>query len=231
MTPTAWHCRDKILSLERPLIMGILNVTPDSFSDGGRFMAVDRAVAHGLRMVEEGADILDIGGESTRPGSLSVSMQTERDRILPVVRELSRLCDKPISIDTGKAEVARQALAAGACIVNDVTALLGDPAMCNVARESGAGVVLMHMKGLPRTMQKDPVYDDVVTEVHDWLAQRVAEVIRQGIRMERLAIDPGIGFGKTLQHNLALLGALERFLDLGPPLLVGLSRKGLVGAI
>ncbi|MDD5707261.1 MAG: dihydropteroate synthase [Kiritimatiellae bacterium] len=211
--------------------MGILNVTPDSLADGGSHNSVEAAVEYGLWLQSEGADIVDVGGESSRPGALPVSVEEECRRVVPVIRTLARAWNGPISVDTCKAVVAREALAAGACIVNDITALGGDPEMLAVVRESRAGAVLMHMQGTPENMQADPQYADVVAEVHDWLARRVREVTGAGIPRQRLAIDPGIGFGKTLEHNLALLGGLERFGDIGPPLLVGLSRKGFIGRI
>lgn len=211
--------------------MGILNVTPDSFSDGGAHDTTAAAVAHGLRLIAEGADLLDIGGESTRPGAVAVPLDEELRRVVPVVAELARQCDRPISIDTRKAEVARQALAAGACIVNDVTALTGDSAMADVICASGAGVVLMHMRGTPADMQLAPHYDDVLAEVSTWLARRREDVVAQGIAAEQLVLDPGIGFGKTLEHNLALLAGLERLAGLGAPLLVGLSRKRFIGQL
>jgi dihydropteroate synthase len=231
MSALFWQCGDRRLPLTRPLVMGILNVTPDSFSDGGRHDSVEAAVAYGLQMIEEGADIIDVGGESTRPGARPVPAAEECARVVPVIRALADATDRVISVDTRKAAVARRALAAGARIVNDITALTGDRDMLEVVRESGAGAVLMHMQGTPETMQEAPHYGDVVAEVHDWLARRVAEVMAAGMSEERLAIDPGIGFGKTLEHNLALLGALERFGEIGPPLLVGLSRKGFIGKI
>ncbi len=226
-----WQCGDMRLPLAQPLVMGILNVTPDSFSDGGTHDSVEAAVAHGLRMIEEGADIVDVGGESTRPGARPVPVDEECRRVVPVIRALAEASDRVISIDTRKAAVARRALAAGASIVNDITALTADRDMLAVVRDSGAGAVLMHMQGKPETMQQAPRYDDVVAEVHAWLARRVKEVTAAGVPGDRLAIDPGIGFGKTLEHNLALLGALTRFNEIGRPLLVGLSRKGFVGTI
>ena len=225
-----WFCRGQALPLSRPLVMGILNVTPDSFSDGGRHQTPKAAVAYGLRMVEEGADILDVGGESTRPGAEPVATNEECARVIGVIRELAEQTRTPISIDTRNPAVARAALDAGAAIVNDVTGLR-DPAMRAVVRACCAGAVIMHMQGEPRTMQRAPEYGDVVGEVYDWLRQRVDEVIADGVAAESVAIDPGIGFGKTSAHNLALLGALRRFAEMGPPLLVGLSRKRFIGDI
>ena len=213
---------------ERTLVMGIINVTPDSFSDGGRFFDPEVAVAEGVRMVADGADILDVGGESTRPGSDAVPAADERDRVVPVVKRLVAEVDVPISIDTRKAEVAAAALEAGATIVNDVTAGR-DPEMFGLVRDSGAALVLMHMKGEPKTMQENPVYDDVVREVHDYLAERVEAAVEAGIERERVAIDPGLGFAKTTPHSLTLMKETPAFLDLGRPLLVGPSRKSFIG--
>jgi dihydropteroate synthase len=209
--------------------MGIVNVTPDSFSDGGRFLDVDAAVSHGLRLVEEGADLLDIGGESTRPYSEPVAVDDELGRVIPVVERLAARTDVPLSIDTTKARVAREAVAAGAEIINDVTGLEGDPAMPEIARETGAAVVAMHMQGTPQTMQVDPRYDDVVAEIHDYLRQRRERLLAAGIEHHRICIDPGIGFGKTHEHNLTLAAHVARFLDIGCPILVGHSRKGFIG--
>jgi dihydropteroate synthase len=211
--------------------MGIVNVTPDSFSDGGRIRSTDDAVAHGLRLVDEGADLLDIGGESSRPGAEPVALDEELRRVIPVVEALSARLDVPISVDTTKAEVARRAIAAGASIINDIQALQGDPALVQVVAESGAAVVLMHMAGTPRTMQDDPRYGDVVREVRDALARRIADVEPLGIPRVRIAIDPGIGFGKTFAHNLELLRNLEQFANLGCAVLIGTSRKGFLGTM
>lgn len=217
------------LSLERPLVMGIVNVTPDSFSDGGRYYDPARAVAHARQLVEEGADILDIGGESSRPGAQSVSVEEELRRVLPVIEALAD-AGVPLSVDTVKAEVMRRAVVAGAAIINDIAALQA-PGTLEVAAESGAAVCLMHMQGEPRTMQADPRYGDVVTEVRDFLARRVAEAEAAGIAAERIIVDPGFGFGKRLEHNLALLRQLARFDDLGACVLAGLSRKSMLGEI
>jgi dihydropteroate synthase len=208
--------------------MGILNVTPDSFSDGGRFLDHERAVEHGLRMVEEGADLLDVGGESTRPGSDSVSVDEEVGRVRPVVKRLVAEVDVPISIDTRKAEVAAAALDAGATIVNDVSAGR-DPEMFPVARDAGAGLVLMHMLGEPKTMQDEPRYEDVVGEVRQYLADRIEMAEASGIDHERIAADPGLGFGKTSNHSLTLMRSIDALLDLGVPILVGPSRKSFIG--
>jgi dihydropteroate synthase len=220
-----WRTARRAFDLaHRGLIMGVLNTTPDSFSDGGLFEGVEEAVAQGLRLAAEGADILDLGGESTRPGAAAVGAEEEIRRVVPVIRELSARTDTAISIDTSKAEVARTALAAGAEIVNDVTALR-DPAMAGVVAEAGAAVVLMHMRGDPRTMQQDPSYDDVFTEVRDFLRASAAAAVSAGIAPERIALDPGIGFGKTVEHNLRLIAGLGSFASLGFPVLRGASRK------
>jgi dihydropteroate synthase len=207
------------------LIMGVLNVTPDSFSDGGSFLDRAAAVAHALDLAAQGADIIDVGGESTRPGAEAVGVDEELRRVVPVIRELRQRSDVLISIDTSKAAVAAAAVEAGADIVNDVTALLGDPEMPAVAARSGAGVVLMHMQGEPRTMQKCPHYTDVVAEVSEFLRQRISAAVGCGMAVERLAIDPGIGFGKKPEHNRALLQSLPAFTALGRPVLIGVSRK------
>jgi dihydropteroate synthase len=208
--------------------MGILNVTPDSFSDGGEFLDPARAVEHGLRMVEDGADIVDVGGESTRPGSESVSPEVERDRVVPVIERLAKDLDAPISVDTMKPEVAADAVKAGASIVNDVSGGR-DPAMFDLVRDTGAGLVLMHMLGDPRTMQNEPHYDDVVREVHAHLRERVLAAVDAGIEKDRLAVDPGIGFGKTSEHNLTLLKHCFAFRDLAVPVAFGASRKAFIG--
>ncbi|MBE7459297.1 MAG: dihydropteroate synthase [Zoogloeaceae bacterium] len=217
------------LSLERPLVMGIVNVTPDSFSDGGRHCDTARAAAHARQLVEAGADILDIGGESSRPGAQSVSVEEELRRVLPVVEALAGE-GIPLSVDTVKPEVMRQAVAAGASIINDIAALRA-PGALEAAAESGAAICLMHMQGEPRTMQADPRYGDVVAEVCDFLAQRVAAAQAAGIAAERIIVDPGFGFGKRLEHNLALLRHLHRFGGLGACILAGLSRKSMLGEL
>ena len=207
------------------VIMGIVNVTPDSFSDGGTFGDTDAAVAHGLRLAAEGAEILDIGGESTRPGAAAVSADEEQRRVLPVIEKLAASTKVAISIDTSKAAVARAALQAGAEIINDVTALQGDPDITTVAAETGAGVILMHMRGTPRTMQQDPAYENVVIEAADFLRERSKAVRAGGVAPDHIAIDPGIGFGKTVDHNLQLIAGLRTFADLGYPVVLGASRK------
>lgn len=210
--------------------MGVLNVTPDSFSDGGKYRRWDKAVSHGLQLVKDGADVLDIGGESTRPGAAAIDAEEEIARILPVVRVLAGETDVPLSIDTRKPAVAAAALDAGAVLVNDVGGLR-DPAMVDLIAATGAGACVMHMQGEPGTMQDDPHYDDVVADVLTFLRQRIARVAAAGVDERKLWIDPGIGFGKTLEHNLALLAALDRFAALGYPVLVGASRKRFIGAI
>jgi len=209
-------------------LMGIINVTPDSFSDGGFFFDHSAAIAHGMRLVQEGAAMLDVGGESTRPGADPVSVEDELKRVLPVIKELAANGAR-ISIDTSKAKVAEAAIEAGASIINDVTALRGDPSMAKIAAESGAGLVLMHMLGEPRTMQTDPRYDDVVTDVLDFLRERAAFAEEAGVSEASICIDPGIGFGKTKGHNLRLIASATRFIDTGYPVLYGPSRKNFIG--
>jgi dihydropteroate synthase len=229
--PHELHLPDRVLSLDRPLVMGIVNVTPDSFSDGGQHASTDTAVAHALALVEQGADLLDIGGESTRPGSLPVPLDEELARVLPVVTALKPRTSVPLSIDTSKAEVARQCLAAGAHLINDVTALRGDPDMAEVVRGSGAAVVLMHMQGTPASMQQHPHYDDVVAEVGQFFQERLHTAAERGIASQRTVLDPGIGFGKTAVHNLQLLARLDQFQRLGRPVCLGVSRKGFLGKL
>jgi dihydropteroate synthase len=227
-----WRCRGRELPLgEKTLVMGIVNVTPDSFSDGGMFADADAAVKHGVRLLEEGADVLDVGGESTRPGSDPVDADEERRRVLPVLEGLRREAPEAVlSVDTRKAAVAADALDAGADVVNDIGAG-ADPAMFDVVVRTGAGIVLMHMKGEPKTMQVDPTYEDVVGEVHSFLAERIAAAVSAGVGPDGLCVDPGIGFGKTLAHNLELLRAIDTFRDLGAPVLAGVSRKRFVGEL
>lgn len=210
--------------------MGVVNVTPDSFSDGGRFFDVADAIAHGLRLADEGADILDIGGESTRPGAAAVAVAEEIDRVLPVIEGLKGR-GKIISIDTRNAATMRAALKAGARFINDVTALRGDPDSLAVAAESEAAICLMHMQGEPQTMQQNPSYENVVTDVKTFLATRIAACVEAGIDKSRLVVDPGIGFGKMLSHNLTLLKELGAFQELGVPLLLGVSRKSFIEKI
>lgn len=219
------------LELQFPAVMGIVNVTPDSFSDGGRFFAADAALEQGLTLVREGAAIVDIGGESTRPGSELVSLDEELRRVIPVIEALAGRVGVPISVDTMKADVARRALAAGAALLNDVSALRYDDEMVDVVAETGCPVCLMHMQGMPKTMQEDPRYDDVVDEVLAFLEERMAFALARGVREEQIMVDPGIGFGKTVAHNLTLLDGLDRFTSLGRPVLLGASRKRFLGAI
>ncbi|MDQ7780992.1 MAG: dihydropteroate synthase [Planctomycetota bacterium] len=238
----------------RTAIMGIVNVTPDSFSDGGKFKSIETAVSHALQLEKDGADIIDIGGESTRPGAESVDARVEMDRVIPVIREVARTSRIPISIDTAKSAVARAAVEAGACIVNDITALRGDPGMVRVIADSGAAVVVMHMQGVPRTMQVNPVYTDVVAEVVSFLRERkesflaeagqacggecvaapvapAREETAQRAFSSRVVVDPGIGFGKTTAHNLEILARLDEFAAIGCPVLIGTSRKSFLGHV
>lgn len=222
----ALRCKSRTLSLDTPVVMGVLNVTPDSFSDGGMHHQLDSAVRHARQLQAEGAAIIDVGGESTRPGAAPVSEQEELDRVIPVIERLSRELDVLISVDTMKPAVMRAAVRAGAELINDVNALRA-PGALEVVQTSGAAVCLMHMQGEPRTMQAAPQYSDVVAEVRDYLADRIWVCEKAGIAKDRLVIDPGIGFGKSLEHNLALLGRLQVLTNLACPLLVGVSRKSL----
>jgi len=226
-------CRKRTFDFsERPFIMGIVNVTPDSFSDGGSYFSPEQAVAHGLRLAEEGADIIDIGGESTRPGAAPVSAAEETERVLPVIAELAANIDVPLSIDTTKAEVARKALAAGAEIVNDVSALRFDPEMGDVVAAARVPVVLMHMRGTPRTMQHAIHYQSLIEDIRSFLEARIEYAVRAGIALDNIIIDPGIGFGKSIEKdNLAILKNLAAFTALGRPVLVGTSRKGFIGKL
>jgi dihydropteroate synthase len=221
---------NQILDLARPNVMGILNVTPDSFSDGGRFIGRDAALGQALAMVNEGADIIDIGGESTRPGATAVSVDQELQRVIPVIEAVREVTSLPISIDTSKPRVMREAVAAGASLINDVRALREEGAL-EAAAELGVPVCLMHMRGEPRTMQEQPQYKDVVAEICDFLAGRVEACEGAGLNRGQLLVDPGFGFGKRLEHNLELLRRLGEFRRLGLPLLVGISRKSMIGAI
>lgn len=223
-------CKGRALPLDRPRIMGIVNVTPDSFSDGGEHATFDAALAHGLKLAEEGADALDVGGESTRPGAAPVSLAAELDRVVAVIEALAQRIEIPISVDTSKPDVMRAAVAAGAGMINDVNALRGELAL-DTAAELAVPVCLMHMQGEPRSMQEAPQYADVVGEVHRFLAERVFACELAGIDKRQVLVDPGFGFGKTLQHNLQLLSGLERFRDLGAGVLVGWSRKASIGEL
>lgn len=223
-------CGGHILTLDRPQVMGIVNVTPDSFSDGGAHASTDAAVAHGLLLVEQGADLLDIGGESTRPGAAEVSVDEEIARVVPVIEQLAARTGVPISVDTSKPEVMRAAVAAGAGLINDVCALRRDGAL-DAAAGLRVPVVLMHMQGEPRSMQDAPHYDDVVGEVHRFLTERIFAAEMAGIAKKHIVIDPGFGFGKDTTHNLTLLAQFERFVELGVPVLAGLSRKRSLGEL
>ncbi len=226
----ALYCGNRRLDLSRPRVMGILNVTPDSFSDGGCHATVEAALAHARRMVADGAHLIDVGGESTRPGAAPVSVQQELDRVVPVVERIARELDTCISVDTSTPEVMRAVAAAGAHLLNDVRAL-GRPGALAAAAATGLPVCLMHMRGEPGTMQQSPHYDDVVAEVMAYLRERMDACLAAGIAADRLLVDPGFGFGKNLAHNLALLARLQAFAALDAPLLVGLSRKSMIGAV
>ena len=223
-------CAGRVLKLDRTRVMGIVNVTPDSFSDGGAHASTDAAVAHGLALAAQGADILDVGGESTRPGAAPVPLEEELRRVVPVIERLARETALPVSVDTRKPEVMRAAVQAGAGMVNDVGALRGDGAL-ETAAALGVPVVLMHMLGEPGSMQDDPRYDDVVADVHRFLAERIFAAELAGIARKNIVVDPGFGFGKTTGHNVLLLAGLERFAELGVPLLAGLSRKRSIGEL
>lgn len=223
-------CAGRILKLDRPQVMGIVNVTPDSFSDGGVHDTTDAAVAHALSLVEQGADLLDIGGESTRPGAGEVPLEEELRRVVPVIEQLAARVEVPISVDTSKPEVMRAAVQVGAGMINDVYALRRDGAL-DAAAALGVPVVLMHMQGEPRSMQAAPGYDDVVGEVHRFLAERIFAAEMSGIAKQRIVVDPGFGFGKDTAHNLQLLAQLQRFVELGVPVLAGLSRKRSIGQL
>ncbi|MBN1794912.1 MAG: dihydropteroate synthase [Candidatus Omnitrophica bacterium] len=231
-TAHIWRLTDRVLDVSKKvLIMGVLNVTPDSFSDGGKYQGREEAVKRALEMVEEGADIIDIGGESTRPGACAVSAAEELERTIPVVSELSHAVSVPISIDTTKAVVARQAIEHGAHIVNDVSGLVRDPGMLEVVKESACGCIVMHMRGTPQTMQEEAVYGDVVSDVIYELTERLQAAQKAGISPESLAIDPGIGFAKRLKHTAILLNRLDEFHVFGRPVVTGLSRKSFIGEI
>jgi dihydropteroate synthase len=225
-----WRCQERVFDLSRPAVMGILNVTPDSFSDGDRYSSIDAALSRAAQMIAEGAAIIDVGGESTRPGAEAVSVEVELARVLPVITGIAASSDVAISIDTSKPEVMAAAVAAGACIINDVYALRAFGAR-EVAAKTRAGVVLMHMQGEPRTMQESPRYEDVVGEVIGFLQTQRDACVADGIAPESIAVDPGLGFGKQLSHNLALFKALPKFAVLRSPLLIGVSRKNVIGKI
>jgi dihydropteroate synthase len=229
--PNVWKTARRNLQLTRPLIMGILNVTPDSFSDGARYLDPQRAVEHAEKMLSEGADIIDIGGESTRPGATALSAREETTRVAPIIAEIANKTGCVISIDTWKSAVAREAMAAGAEIINDISGFTFDAHLADVASETGAGVVLMHTRGAPDTMQRNTGYDDLIGEINQGLRRSVETALAAGIQWERIAIDPGIGFGKNCSGNLEILGRLREFSALGLPLLVGASRKSFIGAI
>jgi dihydropteroate synthase len=227
-----WKIGDRIFNLsQHGLIMGVLNITPDSFSDGGNFLAADNAVEHGLRMAAEGADIIDVGGESTRPGAQPVAAEEELNRVIPVIERLRRKSDVVISIDTSKAEVARAAVQAGACVVNDVTGGRGDKGMMPLVAETKSAFIIMHMQGNPQTMQINPRYTDVVSEIFDFFRQQYDRAIGYNIDPMAIAFDPGIGFGKTLEHNLDLLARLERLRVHDRPIVVGVSRKSFLAKL
>ena len=229
---TQWKLRDTTLRFaDRPLLMGILNVTPDSFSDGGHFSDHKAALEHARELVSAGADIIDVGGQSTRPGSGRIEAEEELRRVMPVIEPLCRDLHVPVSIDTYYSAVAKEAVAAGAEIINDITACRGDAKMAPLAAQCGVGVCIMHMQGTPQTMQEDPSYENVVDEVFDYLVLRRDELVSVGIEPQRIAVDPGTGFGKTTRHNLTLLGNVKRFGALGHPVLVGPSRKGFIGRV
>ena len=229
-TGTTTHPLARALAARRPLVCGVLNVTPDSFSDGGRFHSFDQAVERGRTLAAEGADLIDVGGESTRPGSRPPTLAEELDRVVPVVEALGRQVPVPVSVDTSRPEVMREAVAAGASMVNDVRALRS-PGALEAAAELGVPVCLMHMQRSPESMQEDPRYRDVVVEVRTFLAERMRACLDAGIRQEHLVVDPGFGFGKTLTHNVALLASLDAFTGLGVPVMVGLSRKSVLGQL
>ena len=227
------HCPRCVIELpaNRTLVMGVLNVTPDSFSDGGRFYTPDQAIPRAMLMVEEGADIIDIGGESSRPGGMPVSPQDEINRIVPVIEKVAKQTPIPISVDTYKAVVARAALDAGAQIINDITAMTSDPTMLPFAAKTGVPIILMHMLGTPLTMQTNPQYQNVISDIINYLNNAILNAKKAGVKEEQIVIDPGIGFGKTLSHNLTILHRLSEFLHLNRPILVGVSRKSFIGKI
>ena len=227
-----WTVRDFVFKFPRPMVvMGVVNTTPDSFSDGGHFLDTDMATDHGLRLADEGAEIIDIGGESTRPGSEPVSATEEMRRVVPVIERWAKRCGAVISIDTQKPAVARAALDAGASIVNDIAANRESPEMWQIVAEAKAGYICMHMQGTPQTMQAEPHYDDVLREVGDFFSERLARLAEQGVSGEQVALDPGIGFGKELKHNIKLLSGIHELIMSGRPLLIGASRKSFIGKL
>jgi dihydropteroate synthase len=227
-----WTVRDFVFKFPRPMVvMGVVNTTPDSFSDGGHFLDTDMATDHGLRLADEGAEIIDIGGESTRPGSEPVSATEELRRVVPVIERLAKRCGAVISIDTQKPAVARAALDAGASIVNDIAANRESPEMWQIVAEAKAGYICMHMQGTPQTMQAEPHYDDVLREVGDFFSERLARLAEHGVSGEQVALDPGIGFGKELKHNIKLLCGIHELIMSGRPLLIGASRKSFIGKL
>jgi dihydropteroate synthase len=232
MAATQWKIAGQTIDVsQHALVMGVLNITPDSFSDGGRFFTAEKAIEHGVRMAEEGAQIIDVGGESTRPGAEPVPAEEELRRVIPVIEKLRAKIDTVISVDTSKAHIASEAIEAGASIVNDVTGGRGDKTMMPLVAEKKSGFIIMHMQGNPRTMQANPRYDDVVSEVADFFRQQYARVLECGIDPMAIAFDPGIGFGKTLEHNLELLAQLERIRVHSRPLVVGVSRKSFLAKL
>ena len=227
-----WIARDVTFEFPRPMVvMGIINTTPDSFADGGQFPDADSATGHALRLADEGAEIIDIGGESTRPGSKPVSTAEELRRVVPVIERLAKRCGAVISIDTQKPAVARAALDAGASIVNDIAANRESPEMWQIVAEARAGYICMHMQGTPQTMQAEPHYDDVLREVGDFFTERLAKLAEQGVSGEQVALDPGIGFGKELEHNIKLLSGIHQLIMSGRPLIIGASRKSFIGKL
>jgi dihydropteroate synthase len=222
---------DRIFDCKKPLLMGIVNVTPDSFYDGGRYDDRDTAVAHAMKMIDDGADIIDIGGESSRPGAEQVTEEEEITRIAPVIEAVASKVSVPISVDTYKANVASRAVQAGACIINDISALRFDPDMAGVVKDTGSAVILMHMQGNPRTMQTSPHYENAVNEILAFLKERVSFAVEYGIPAEKIIVDPGIGFGKTLEHNLDIIRDIGRFHETGCPVMVGVSHKSMIGKI
>ncbi|HDD65036.1 MAG TPA: dihydropteroate synthase [Firmicutes bacterium] len=226
-----WKIRDEILQIKKPLIMGILNVTPDSFYDGGRYFNLDKAIERAKEMEKEGADIIDVGGESSRPGSEPVSEEEEIRRVLPVIKTLAKELNIPVSCDTYKSKVAEKAIEGGAKIINDISAFRFDEKLFDIVKNSGCGYVLMHMKGTPKDMQKSPYYEDVIGEIHRFFEEKIKFIAENGMEIERVVIDPGIGFGKRVEDNLMILKNLDKFTDFNRPILIGTSRKSFIGKI